>query len=355
MTTHSSAQPSDSAPSPLFELFTQQRQHYTQHPLPTYQERVRQLKELKSAILIYKQELVSAMSADFGYRSEHDSLIGDILPVVSQINYTLKKLKKWMKPSKRHAGLLLAPASVRVEYQPKGVVGIIAPWNFPIMLSLSPLVTSLAAGNRTMIKVSEFTPETNKVLTMLLSSIFSNREVAIIEGEVDIASEFSSLPFDHILFTGSTPVGKHVMRAAAENLTPVTLELGGKSPVIISDDMPIETAVERIIYGKCLNAGQICVSPDYILCPKEKIDDFISLYRAKFQTLYPDFSNNKDYSQIINTRQAQRIDSVLQDALAKGAIVYSADTNNEASTQLSSENKTVLNTDSKKMADSNYC
>lgn len=348
MTTHSSVQHSDSAHSPLFELFAQQKQQYAQHPLPIYQERVRQLKDLKSAILSYKQELISAMSTDFGYRSEHDSLIGDILPVINQINYTLRKLKKWMKPSKRHAGLLLAPASVRVEYQPKGVIGIIAPWNFPIMLSLSPLVTSIAAGNRTMIKVSEFTPETNKVLTTLIGSIFSNQEVAIIEGEVDIASEFSSLPFDHILFTGSTPVGKHVMRAAADNLTPVTLELGGKSPVIIGEDMPVDTAVERIIYGKCLNAGQICVSPDYILCPKDKVDDFISLYRAKFQTLYPDFNNNQDYSQIINTRQAERIESVLQDALAKGAIVYSADTNNEASTQLNSENKTLLDTESKK-------
>ncbi|MDB1123529.1 coniferyl aldehyde dehydrogenase [Vibrio algarum] len=348
MTTYSPTQHLDDGLQPLFDIFAQQKQQYSHYPSPTYQVRVSQLKALKTAVLHYKEDLVSAMSADFGYRSEHDSLIGDILPVVSHINYTLKKLKKWMKPSKRHAGLLLAPASVRVEYQPKGVVGIIAPWNFPIMLSLSPLVTSIAAGNRTMIKVSEFTPETNKVLTSLVNSIFSEQEVAIIEGEAETARAFTTLPFDHILFTGSTPVGKHVMRAAADNLTPVTLELGGKSPVIIGEDMPIETAVERLIYGKCLNAGQICVSPDYTLCPKNKVDEFIAAYRAKFQQLYPDFENNKDYSQIINTRQAERIESVLEDALAKGAIIHSANTHEITKTPLNGQNPKLLDTGSKK-------
>lgn len=333
---------------PLFDLFAQQQQQYSAYPLPTYEERVSRLKALKKAVLVHKKALVSAMSADFDYRSEHDSLIGDILPVISQINYTLKKLRKWMQPSKRHAGLLLAPASVRVEYQPKGVIGVVAPWNFPVMLSLSPLVTSIAAGNRTMIKVSEFTPETNRVLIQLVSSIFAKDEVAIIEGEAEIASTFTSLPFDHILFTGSTPVGKHVMRAAADNLTPVTLELGGKSPVIIGEDIPIKTAVERIIFGKCLNAGQICVSPDYVICPKNRIDEFVAEYQAKFQRLYPDFNNNDDYSQIINTRQAERVASLLQDALDKGATIHSAGAELSVSTSRKDPTEKILDTVSKK-------
>ncbi|WP_413284742.1 coniferyl aldehyde dehydrogenase [Vibrio sp. MA40-2] len=316
----------------LIHLFTQQKTDFNQSPLLSLQQRLQQLKALKSAVLKHKAELVQAMSEDFGHRSKTDSLIGDIFPVISQINYTIKNLKKWMKPSKRKAGLLLTPAKIIVEYQPKGVVGIVAPWNFPIMLSLSPLVTSIAAGNRAMIKVSEFTPATNTILSSLIGSVFSTNQVAIVEGDVDVATSFTALNFDHLFFTGSTTVGKHVMRAAANNLTPVTLELGGKSPVIVADDISIETAVERIIYGKCLNAGQICVSPDYVLCPLDKMEQFIQAYQNKFQILYPDFANNDDYSQIINTKQAQRLSTLLQDAMNKGAKVYSADTMGECDT-----------------------
>lgn len=334
---------------PVQIIFDKQKSEYSQSPMPSLASRIASLKLLKAAVLEQKQTLIEAMSADFGHRSHHDSLIGDILPVISQINYTLKHLKKWMKPSKRHAGLLLTPASVRVEYQPKGVVGIIAPWNFPIMLSLSPLVTSIAAGNRTMIKVSEFTPQTNQALRSLIEGLYCVDHVAIIEGDADVASKFTSLAFDHILFTGSTSVGKHVMRAAADNLTPVTLELGGKSPVIIGDDIELDTAVERMIYGKCLNAGQICVSPDYILCPEEKVTKFIQIYRTKFQALYPDFSNNNDYSEVINTRQANRLALVLNDALEKGANLFPADNNKDAQTHLNTApNTNVLDTASKK-------
>jgi len=198
------------------------------------------------------------------------------------------------------------------------------PWNFPIMLSVGPLITAIAAGNRAMLKMSEFTPATNQVLTALLSEIFSDDEVVIVEGEADVAAQFSALPFDHLLFTGSTTVGRHVMRAAAENLTPVTLELGGKSPVIIAPDIDIETAVQRIIYGKCLNAGQICVSPDYILCPEEKIDALIAAYQRRFNKMYPDFSTNKDYGNVINQRQYSRLLSVIDDAKQKGATIHSA-------------------------------
>ncbi|GAB1106010.1 MAG: coniferyl aldehyde dehydrogenase [Shewanella algae] len=309
----------------LLQKFTVQRQAFSAAPMPSLGERKAKLKALKQALLKHQQALTDALSRDYGHRSTDDSLISDILPVVTQINYSLRHLKRWMKPSRRHAGLLLAPASVRVEYQPKGVVGIIVPWNFPIMLSLSPLATVIAAGNRAMLKLSEFTPHTNAALRTLLAEVFDGSEVCVIEGEAEIAASFSALPFDHLLFTGSTQVGRHVMRAAADNLTPVTLELGGKSPVLIARDMPMETAVERLIYGKCLNAGQICVAPDYILCPSGKEAEFISAYRRRFQQFYPDFANTPDYGQILNERQAARLVALLEDATAKGAQVFAAD------------------------------
>lgn len=310
--------------SPLTQLLQRQRSSYLAAPNPNYATRVEQLTRLKAAILQFKTPLVEALSQDYGHRSIDDSLISDIMPVINNINYSLKNLKKWLKPSARHAGLLLAPAKVTVHYQPLGVIGIIVPWNFPVMLSIGPLVTAIAAGNHAMLKMSEFTPATNQVIKQLLAQVFDESHVAVVEGEADVAAAFSALPFDHLLFTGSTTVGRHVMRAAANNLTPVTLELGGKSPVIIAPDMPLEIAVERMIYGKCLNAGQICVAPDYVLCPKAQVDEFIAAYRAKFNAMYGAINHNKDYGSIINTRQFDRLMTVLEDAKAKGAQVISA-------------------------------
>jgi len=318
----------NSSKSGLTELLALQRNSYNSQGTPTYQQRVEVLESLKLALLKYRQPLADALNRDYGTRSTDDTLISDIMPCINNINYSLKNLKKWMKPSRRHAGLLLAPAKVRVHYQPVGVVGIIVPWNFPVMLSIGPLITALSAGNRAMLKLSEFTPETNKVIEKMLASIFETSQVAVVEGEADIAAKFSSLPFDHLLFTGSTTVGRHVMRAAAANLTPVTLELGGKSPVVIAPDMPIATAVERMIYGKCLNSGQICVAPDYVLVPKEKQAEFIKAYQAKFSAMYGKISDNNDYGAIINQRQFDRLLSVLEDAKSKGAKIVSA--NDEA-------------------------
>lgn len=308
----------------LAQLLDLQRSRYLSNPAPSYESRVKKLTQLKLALLDNQQAIINALNQDYGHRSSNDTVISDILPCVNNINYTIKHLKSWMKPSRRHAGMLLSPSKVSVQYQPLGVIGIIVPWNFPIMLSMGPLVTAIAAGNSAMLKMSEFTPETNTVLRQLLASIFDTSEVAIVKGEAEVAAEFSSLAFDHILFTGSTVVGRHVMRAAANNLTPVTLELGGKSPAIIAPDMPIETAVERLIFGKCLNAGQICVAPDYILCPANKVSEFIETYRARFNKMYPDFVNNQDYGNVINDRQFQRLLKVLDDAKAKGAKVVSA-------------------------------
>lgn len=308
----------------LSSILTGQKQAYRSAPNPSAKERTAKLSALKSALLTFQDELVNALNEDYGQRPAQDSLIADIMPCIVNINYTIKRLNKWMKPQRRHAGLLLAPAKVEVHYQPLGVVGIMVPWNFPVMLSIGPLITALAAGNRAMIKLSEFTPNTNQVIKKMLSSIFEQDTVACIEGEANIAAEFSALPFDHLIFTGSTTVGRHVMRAAADNLTPVTLELGGKSPVIIAPDMPIDTAVERLIFGKCLNAGQICVAPDYILCPKDKIDAFISSYQKQFQAMYGDKHQSADYGHVINSTQHNRLLSWLDDAVSKGAKVVSA-------------------------------
>nr|WP_268967866.1 aldehyde dehydrogenase family protein [Veronia nyctiphanis] len=267
----------------LMEFLTAQKESFSNNPYPEADERIRSLKALKAAILKHEDAFTAAVSDDFGYRSADDTRRAEILTTIHSINFCISNLKKWMKPSRRFSGLLFLPATTKVQYQPLGVVGIIVPWNFPMSLSLAPLAYALAAGNRAMIKMSEFTPKTNEVTRQICAEVFSENEVAILEGEADVAAAFSSLPFDHLLFTGSTVVGKHVMRAAAENLTPVTLELGGKSPAIIAPDMDIDTAVNRLIYGKCMNAGQICIAPDYVLCPEDKIDTFVEAYKKRFK------------------------------------------------------------------------
>ncbi|MBM7071807.1 coniferyl aldehyde dehydrogenase [Shewanella sp. 202IG2-18] len=327
----------------LKKAFTTLKASFNQQPFPEYQSRNSKLKKLKQAILKQQDKLISSVDADYNGRSKDDTIIGDILPSINHINYTSKHLRKWMKPKRRHVGMALAPASLKVHYQPKGVIGIIVPWNFPIMLTLAPLATAIAAGNKVMLKLSEFTPETNAAIKSMLNDLFSDNDVVIIEGEAEIAAEFSSLPFDHLLFTGSTGVGKYVMRAASENLTPVTLELGGKSPVIVADDMDIATAVERLIYGKCLNAGQICVSPDYVLCPNNKIDDFVAAYQTKFKNMYQKVEGNHDYGAIINQRQFERLKGLLEDAKAKNATIISA-SGEEVGKQKKFATQLILNT-----------
>jgi len=302
-------------------IFSTQKTAYKETAEWSLDERKAKLTALKTAFLANKEAMVTAVSEDYGHRSHYDTLYADILPTVSQFHYTIRRLAKWMKPSRRSPGLLLAPASIKVRYQPVGVVGIVVPWNFPINLAIVPLITAIAAGNRAMLKMSEFTPKANAVLAEIITSVFSREEVALIEGETELSSAFSKLPFDHLLFTGSTVVGKHVMRAAADNLTPVTLELGGKSPVIVAPDIAIKDAVGRIMFGKSLNAGQICVAPDYILCPREKISEFVSAYRKEFNRRYPKAMENQDYSNVIDNRQYDRLKNWLSDAKNKGAKV----------------------------------
>ncbi|MBS4698910.1 coniferyl aldehyde dehydrogenase [Aeromonas media] len=292
------------------------------HPMPSLEQRRNRLSALKGALLAHKQPLCDALALDYGQRSDYDSLVADILPCVMQINYSLKRLKGWMRPARRHPGLLLAPARVEVHYQPLGVIGIMVPWNFPVMLSLGPLIGAIAAGNRAMIKLSEFTPHTNAVLRTLLAQVFGDDEVLVIEGDAGLAAAFSTLPFDHLLFTGSTAVGRLVMAAAAPQLTPLTLELGGKSPCLIAPDMPLALAVERMIFGKSLNAGQICVAPDYVLLPRGQEQSFIEAYQAHFRRLYPKGLDSPDYGSIINGAQYERLTAWLAEAKQAGAQVH---------------------------------
>lgn len=307
----------------LQHLFAEVQAHYSTNPYPELEQRLDILKSIKSELLNSKRALVDALHQDYGYRSDFDSLICDLLPAVGHINYTIRHLKKWLKPSKRHSGLLLMPSKVRVEYQPLGVVGVIVPWNFPIVLSIAPIITALAAGNRVLVKLSEHTPHTNQVLSEIFAQF--GEYVRPVEGGADIAQYFSSLPFDHLIFTGSTKVGKLVAASAARNLTPVTLELGGKSPAIIADDADMSKAVDAVILGKSINAGQICVAPDYVMVPQGKELSFIECYLERYSQLYVRKGRLDSATQIINETQWLRLQSYVQDAKNLGASVHSID------------------------------
>ena len=322
------------------QIFSQQKMEFLNAPYPDADERIAKLLKLKRSILDFQEPLITALNADFGCRSRDDSLMGDIMPSVAAINYAMKRVKKWMKPQRRHVNVMFLPAQAKVIYQPLGVVGIIVPWNYPLFLAFGPLMTALASGNRAMIKMSEFTPNTNKVFRQLIASCFAESEVAVIEGEADVAAKFSETPFDHMIFTGSTQVGRHVMRAASENLTPVTLELGGKSPALIAPDMPPKTAIQRLLWGKTLNSGQTCVSPDYILCPEDKLEEVIKEARTQFQAMYPSPSTNPDYTSVINDRQYARLNGLLKEVENQGTRVENL--SNDNSEALKSKRKIPL-------------
>jgi coniferyl-aldehyde dehydrogenase len=300
-------------------IFARQREAYARSPMPTLAERKRHLAALRALLIDHTDAIAEAISADFTARSVDDTLLGEIIPSVHSIDYSQKRLRRWMKPSPRSVGLNFLPARARVVYQPLGVVGIMVPFNYPVNLAVVPLVAALAAGNRTMIKMSEHTPRTAALMEEMLRKYYEEDHVAVVTGEADIAAAFSKLPFDHLLFTGSIPVGKHVMRAAADNLTPVTLELGGKSPAIIADDIPLEDIIDRLCFAKSLNAGQTCVAPDYVLIPRGKLEPFMQLYKATFRKMFPTINGNPDYTSVVNARSHQRLQDWLKDAAEKGA------------------------------------
>ena len=322
--------PTNAAFQYLEEQLAKQKSAFLESPMPTAKERIHNLDKLHNAILDYQDRLVTAVNNDFSNRSEAETLIAEIYAVLEGIDYNRKRLKKWMKPQRRHVPLSLQPASVKVIYQPLGVIGIVVPWNLPIFLCLSPLVSALAAGNSVMIKSSEFAPQTANVIKDMLETTFSSNEVSVFNGAVEVSQAFTKLPFDHLVFTGATPVGKMVMKAAAENLTPVTLELGGKSPTIIHDSFPMAEAAKRIAFGKGMNGGQICVSPDYIFCPRDKVNEFASEFIKCFSQRYPTIRNNPDYTSVINERQYDRLQSYLQDAQDKGARLMTINPANES-------------------------
>lgn len=306
-------------PSDLQPLFATQRKAYAEHPYPPIAQRQQWLKSLRRILSDEREVLIDAISQDFSHRSADETLFAELMPSLHSIDYTLKHLKRWMRPSSRRVGVMFQPASAKVVYQPLGVVGIIVPWNYPLYLAMGPLIGALAAGNRVMLKLSEFTPATGRLLKDLLGRIFPEDLVTVVLGDAEVAVAFSSLAFDHLLFTGSTHVGRLVMRAAAENLTPVTLELGGKSPAIVSADVPLKDAAQRIAWGKTLNAGQTCIAPDYVLVPQDRVEGFIDAYRQAVHGFYPTLTDNPDYTAIISERQVARLEHLQTDATLKGA------------------------------------
>jgi coniferyl-aldehyde dehydrogenase len=308
--------------SQLTEVLRAQQSAAMQPP-STAPERIAKLEALRRQLARYQDAFADAAYADFGGRPAFESRLVEVIGTLWVLDHARRNLKRWMKPEKRSPQALFAgPNSLKVTYQPKGVVGILTPWNMPLYLSIGPLVTAIAAGNRAMIKMPEETPRSNALIKTMLAEIFEENEVAVFGEEITDPSEFTALPFDHIIFTGSPRVGRLVMEAAAKNLVPVTLELGGKSPAMVAEDYPITDAALRIAHGKIAMAGQICVAPDYALVPKDHIPAFVDRVKSAFNEFYPKGAEGRpEYCSIINDRHAARIKALLEDATAKGATV----------------------------------
>ena len=263
--------------------------------------------------------LADAVRRDFGHRSPAETRLLELFPCHQALAHALRHLPRWLLPQRRGVALWFQPARAEVRWQPLGAVGIIVPWNYPIYLAVGPLVAALAAGNRALVKMSELTPATARLFAELIAENFADDEVSVVEGDAAVAREFAQLPFDHLLFTGSTAVGHQVMRAASDTLTPVTLELGGKSPAIIGATADFAHAVERIIVGKTLNAGQTCIAPDYVLLPAGREDDFVAAARRVVARGYPDLATTPDYTHIINSHHFDRLMGYVDEARALGA------------------------------------
>lgn len=307
------------SPDPLQVLFHGQREAFRAEPWRSEDQRRGDLERLERALKAHAYSLTDAVYDDFGGRSPTETRVLEFFPSLEAIRHARHKLGSWMRPERRAVSFWFQPGRARLIKQPLGVVGVIVPWNYPIYLTLGPLVSALAAGNRVLIKMSEFTPRTGEAIERMLADAFCPDQVAVVNGGPEVAQALSSLPLDHLLFTGSTAVGHKVMAAAAANLTPVTLELGGKSPAIIGPDFDLEVAAQRIMLGKCLNAGQTCVAPDYVLIPAGKEPAFVEAARRAVFAMYPRLAGNADYSAIINERHFSRLLGLLDDARAKGA------------------------------------
>jgi coniferyl-aldehyde dehydrogenase len=312
-------------------IFVRQREAYLRHPYPLLEERLENLAKLEKLLVENADEIASAVKQDFGHRCAEETKMLEIFGCVDGIRYTRKMLKKWMRPQKRHVSPMFFTGANRVLPQPKGVVGIISPWNYPVFLTVSPLTSVLAAGNRAMIKMASNSQTVCRLLAEKFRAVFPEELVAILPGVRP--QEFTTLPFDHLIFTGSADAGRNVMRAAAENLTPVTLELGGKSPTIVCDDFDIEEAASRILYGKLVNAGQTCLAPDYLFLPEGKVEPFVAAAQRIVQQRYPSVED-ESFTSIIDDRSYRRLRQTLEDAERKGARLVPLVPGAEANEQL---------------------
>ena len=297
------------------DILVVQRAAYLRDGAPSLTKRRSDLKKFKAAMLARRSAIEEAINTDFGHRSRHETAMMEILGVVQGIDYLERNLHRFMRPTRRRIALDMRFGSNRIEYQPLGVVGIISPWNYPVNLSLMPVVTAIAAGNRVMLKPSKLTPATNAVLGSMFSELFPEEQVAMVSGD---GSAFSSLPFDHLVFTGSTAVGRAVMKAASENLVPVTLELGGKSPTIVAKGRVQDRTVSAIVWGKLLSGGQTCIAPDYALVHESEVNTFIESYDRLVKAAYPDGPTSED-SSIVNDQQYAILVDLIDDARAHGA------------------------------------
>lgn len=301
------------------DILVRQRASFAAAPYPDRAARKAHLRAIESLIDDHGAALCEAVSADFGHRPEQESWLTELFVIRSEARHSRAMLGHWMRERTVSTPLHFQPSRGFIMRQPLGVVGIISPWNYPIQLALTPMISALAAGNRVMLKPSELTPATSGLLAKLLAERFDAHQVAVVEGGADIAAQFSQLRFDHLFFTGSTAIGRKVAMAAAANLVPVTLELGGKSPVVIAIDADVDLAAARIAHGKLLNAGQTCVAPDYALVPRTLCDRFVDAFRKAAQTFYPSWSVASDYCAVLNEHYRDRLATLVADARAGGA------------------------------------
>lgn len=302
----------------LFDLQHQASRQQVDVPALVRKERLLRIQKILHE---HGTTLAAAVQADFGVRSPQLTEMADLMVLRTMLSHTLRNLNQWMRPQRVWTPVHLLPGTGRIEHQPLGVVGIISPWNYPLQLALGPAIAAIAAGNRVMLKPSELTPHTSAQLAHVIGQFFAPEEFCVIQGDTQVASHFSGLPFDHLVFTGSTAVGRKVAMAAAQHLTPTTLELGGKSPCIISNDCNLETAALRIAHGKLLNAGQTCIAPDYLLLPRGQEQAFEQAFCKAVAQLFPTLSGNPDYAAIINQKHFNRLRNLAQQAEAEGAQV----------------------------------
>lgn len=304
------------------EILNVQKKAFIENGQPSYEQRLDSLKRCIALLETHDEQIVEALNEDYKNRSETEIMTSEVVQSIRNLNFTIKNLKKWMKPSKRPSSFMadLLGSKALMQPSPLGTVGIIAPWNFPIGMVFYPAASVLAAGNRIMAKPSEFTPHTAQLIKDAVEKYFDSSEFAVILGGPDVGNEFTSLPLDHLLYTGSGAVAKKVVANAAQNLVPTTLELGGKSPTIISSDANLSLAAKRIMFVKTLNAGQICLSPDYVLIKRGQEDALIEELKKVFNEFYPE-SNANDYTSMVNEHHHERMQSYLQDAREKGASV----------------------------------